>query len=281
MSLPDGLPAAPDALPAPVIDSHCHLDITEQYSGLSPSDALAAAAAVGVTGVVQVGVDVASSRRSVGLAAEFDSVVAAVALHPNEAPDADLSADLAAIAELSTHPRVVAIGETGLDHYRTDRSGQAAQESSFREHIRLARDRDLTLVIHDRDAHSDVLRVLAGEDLPGRVVFHCFSGDAAMAAECAGNGWFLSFPGVITFKNAQSLRDAAAVTPPEQMLVETDAPFLTPVPARGKPNASYLMPATVRALSELSGMDLDDLCRQLRANTIRAFALEATQGFTG
>ena len=137
----------------------CHLDITERYSGLSPSDALAAAAAVGVTGVVQVGVDVASSRRSVGLAAEFDSVVAAVALHPNEAPDADLSADLAAIAELSTDPRVVAIGETGLDHYRTDRSGQTAQESSFREHIRLARDRDLTLVIHDRDAHSDVLRV--------------------------------------------------------------------------------------------------------------------------
>ncbi len=281
MTLPDGLPEAPQPLPASVIDSHCHLDITEQYSGLAPAEALAAAAAVGVTGVVQVGVDVASSQRSVALAEQFDTVVAAVALHPNDAPEADLSTDLAAIADLSESPRVVAIGETGLDHYRTDESGRGAQEASFREHIRLARDRDLTLVIHDRDAHADVLRVLNSEDLPDRVVFHCFSGDAAMAAECAGNGWFLSFPGVITFRNAQSLRDAAAVTPPAQMLVETDAPFLTPVPARGKPNASYLMPATVRALAETSGLDLTDVCHRLRANTIRAFALDSVPGFAG
>jgi TatD DNase family protein len=280
VSGPEGLPAAPDPLPAPVIDSHCHLDITEQYSGLTPHDALVAAAAVGVTGVVQVGVDVESSQQSVRLAQQFESVVAAVALHPNDAPGADLATDLEAIAELSSAPRVVAIGETGLDHYRTDVSGRSAQEVSFREHIRLARDRGLTLVIHDRDAHHDVLRVLSEEDPPDRVVFHCFSGDAAMAAECAANGWFLSFPGVITFRNAQSLRDAAAVTPPEQMLVETDAPFLTPVPARGKPNASYLMPNTVRALVEPSGLDLPDLCATLQANTVRAFALD-TLGFPG
>lgn len=281
MSPADGLPPAPEPLPAAVIDSHCHLDITEQYSGLTPADAISAAADVGVTGVVQVGVDVESSRRSVELADQFPGVVAAVAVHPNEAPTVDLTADLEVIAELSSSPRVVAVGETGLDHYRTEGSGRAAQEVSFREHIRLARDRDLTLVIHDRDAHADVLRVLASEDLPDRVVFHCFSGDADMAAECAANRWFLSFPGVITFANAQPLRDAAAVTPPEQMLVETDAPFLTPVPARGRPNASYLMPATVRALVDPSGLALRDLCDQLRANTVRAFALDSVPGFAG
>ncbi|MFN8125503.1 MAG: TatD family hydrolase [Candidatus Nanopelagicales bacterium] len=272
MSAAEALPEPPEGLPAPVIDSHCHLDITAEFSGLAPAEAVAAAAAVGVDGIVQVGVDLDSSRRSIALAQEFPHVVAAVALHPNEAPTADLDRDLAVLAELARSPEVVAIGETGLDHYRTDDSGRAAQEESFRQHIRLAADRDLTLVIHDREAHADVLRVLESEDPPQRVVFHCFSGDAAMAAECAGNGWFLSFPGVVTFKNAQGLRDAVAVTPPEQMLVETDAPFLTPAPNRGRPNASYLMPWTVRELAATSGLDLADLCRQLRANTVRAFA---------
>lgn len=274
---------APDALPDRVIDSHCHLDITEEYSGLTPAQALAAAAAVGVSGVIQVGVDVASSRRSVALTEQFDNVLAAVAVHPNEAArrPGDLDADLAELEALAGHAGVVAIGETGLDHYRTQPGGRADQERSFREHIRLARATGLTLVIHDRDAHDDVLRVLSEEDLPDRIVFHCFSGDAEMARICANAGWFLSFPGVLTFKNAEGLRAAAAVVPPEQLLVETDAPFLTPTPQRGKPNASYLLPWTVRTLSEVTGIELSRVCGLLRTNTLTAFAIRPDQGFTG
>lgn len=280
MTLP--VPAG-EPLPRAVIDSHCHLDITQDYSGLTPAHALTAAAEVGVSGVVQVGVDVETSRRSVELAESFDNVVAAVAVHPNEAPrrgDA-LDGDLQLLAELARNPRVVAIGETGLDHYRTEDEGRADQERSFRAHIALARETGKTLVIHDRDAHDDVLRVLADEVLPERVVFHCFSGDAQMARTCADAGWYLSFPGVVTFTNAGALRDAAAVTPPGLMLVETDAPFLTPAPRRGKPNASYLMPHTVRALAEITGTDLAELCTRLRDNTLRAFAISDDLGFTG
>ncbi len=274
---------APDALPTAVIDSHCHMDITAEYSGLTPADALSAAAAVGVTGVVQVGVDVASSRVSIELAEQFDNVVAAVAIHPNEAPRrcAELDDDLAELSDLAQHPRVVAIGETGLDHYRTEAAGRAEQERSFREHIRLARRTGKTLVIHDRDAHDDVLRVLGDEEVPDRVVFHCFSGDATMARACADAGWYLSFPGVLTFKNAQGLRDAAAVVPPEQLLVETDAPFLTPAPRRGKPNASYLLPWTVRQLAEVTGIELAPLCGLLHTNTLAAFGIRPDLGFTG
>jgi len=274
---------APEPLPAPVIDSHCHLDITAEYSGLSPAQALDAAARVGVTGVVQVGVDVESSRRSVELAREFDNVVAAVAVHPNEAPrrGSELDNDLQHIAELAADQRVVAIGESGLDHFRTDESGRAAQERSFRAHINLARRTAKTLVIHDRDAHTDVLRVLDDEDLPDRIVFHCFSGDAAMARLCSDAGWYISFPGVVTFKNAGELRAAAAVVPPDRMLVETDAPFLTPAPHRGKPNASYLLPWTVLTLSDVTGIELPELCGQLHANTMAAFAITPELGFTG
>lgn len=276
------LPTPPPVLPSPVIDSHCHLDITEEYSGLDVAGALATAREVGVGGVVQVGVDLESSRRAVQIAAEHDSVVAAVALHPNEAPEVARSGRLAEqieqLAELATAPGVVAIGETGLDHYRTDESGRDAQEHSFREHIALARDTGKTLVIHDRDAHADVLRVLQTADLPDRVVFHCFSGDAAMARLACDAGWFVSFAGVVTFRNAEGLREALDATSPGQMLVETDAPFLTPVPHRGKPNASYLMPLTVTGIAERTGIPLPELCDTLRENTVRAFALRAGFG---
>lgn len=273
----------PTPLPAPVIDSHCHLDITTEYSGLTPAEALAAAADVNVSGVIQIGVDVASSRRSVELAGEFDNVLAAVAIHPNEAARraGSLTEDLAEIDALAQQPGVVAIGETGLDQYRTDESGLADQERSFRAHIDIARERDLTLVIHDRDAHADVVRVLTDMQLPDRVVFHCFSGDAELASICAEHGWYMSFPGVVTFKNAASLREAAAVAPADLLLVETDAPFLTPAPDRGKPNASYLMPNTVRGLAEVTGIPLAGLCDRLRANTLAAFAITADLGFTG
>jgi TatD DNase family protein len=266
-----------------VIDSHCHLAITAEYSGLSPADALAAAAAVGVGGVVEVGVDLPSSRQAVALAAEHDGVVAAVALHPNEAPAVaaagELEQQLAELAVLAADPRTVAIGETGLDHYRTDESGRGAQEESFRRHIELARATGRTLVIHDRDAHSDVLRVLESAGAPPRVVFHCFSGDAAMARVCSEAGWFLSFAGVVTFRNAGAVSAALGQAAPEQVLVETDAPFLTPVPHRGKPNASYLMPWTVRFIAQQWSLPLDEACHLLRRNTQRAFALPA--GFGG
>ena len=283
MTVADLPVAAPDPLPASVIDSHCHLDITEEYSGLTPAEALTAAAAVGVTGIVQVGVDLASSERAVTLAQQESNVVAAVAVHPNEAPEVrqsgQLDQQLARLAELAELPDVVAVGETGMDFYRTDESGRTDQEISFREHIALAKATNRTLVIHDRDAHDAVLRILASEDLPERVVFHCFSGDAEMARVCSEAGWFLSFPGVVTFRNAPELRKALSVADPAQILVETDAPFLTPAPQRGRPNASYLMPHTVRAMAHEIEMPLDELCRTLRANTLRAFRMPA--GFTG
>jgi TatD DNase family protein len=263
-------PPAPEPLPVSVPDSHCHLDLV----GGDVAAQLAAARAVGVDTVVQVGVDVESSRLSADLAAAYDDIWAAVALHPNEAGRGAATPEaLAEIERLAALPQVRAVGETGLDHYRTGPDGRGAQEESFRAHIAIAKRTGTALVIHDRDAHDDVLRVLEEEGAPDRVVFHCFSGDAAMARTCAERGYFLSFAGTVTFKNAADLRAAATVAPPELLLVETDAPFLTPTPWRGRPNGSYLVPLTVRALAELRGDDLSELCGALAANGRRAFAL--------
>ncbi len=284
MSLPDGYPPLPEPLPVAVIDSHCHLDIgalgRSGEAGMDVELALSAAEAVGVDEIVQVGVDVGSSRESVRLAADWAQIHAAVALHPNEAPRIHaehglptLQAVWREIAELASEPHVVAIGETGLDFFRTDASGRAAQEESFRAHIRLARELNKTLVIHDRDAHADVLRVMDDEGAPLGVVMHCFSGDADFAREVSDRGWYCSFAGVVTFKNAAGLREALEVVPRERILVETDAPFLAPMPYRGKPNASYLIPWTMQVMSEHLGVDLADLCTQVRANTIEAFGL--------
>lgn len=274
-------PPAPEPLPSPVTDTHCHLDIADgEDDGFGPDDALAAAGDVGVTRVVQVGCDLPGSAWAVGLAERHPAVVATVALHPNEAPKlaaADRLDDaLAEIDRLAGHGagaggRVRGVGETGLDHFRTGPDGRAAQEESFRAHIEIARRHDLALVIHDRDAHDDVLRVLDDADVPERVVFHCFSGDADMARHCAERGWFLSFAGTVTFKNAATLRAALAVTPPSNVLVETDAPFLTPHPYRGRPNASYLVPLTVRTIADVLQRELGDVCRSLQANADRAF----------
>jgi TatD DNase family protein len=251
-----------------VLDSHTHLDIV----GTDPSGQIAAAAAVGVDRLVQVGVDVASSHWSVRLAERHASVVAAVALHPNDAPRVlDLDEALREIEALAAHPRVRAIGETGLDHYRTGDDGRAVQERSFRAHIAIAKRYDRTLMIHDRDAHADILRVLDEEGAPSRVMMHCFSGDAEFATDCVKRGFLLSFAGTVTFKNARTLREAAAVTPLESMLVETDAPYLTPTPYRGRPNAPYLVPLTVRALAELTGRDLAEVCVAISANGDAAF----------
>jgi TatD DNase family protein len=252
----------------PVLDSHTHLDIV----GGDPAGHIAAATAVGVDRLVQVGTDVASSRWAADLAAGHDAVVAAVAIHPNDAARlSDLDDALRAVEELAAHPRVRAVGETGLDHFRTAEPGRATQEASFRAHIAIAKRHNRTLVIHDRDAHADILRVLDDEGAPDRVVMHCFSGDADFAAECVKRGFLLSFAGTVTFHNARSLREAAAVAPLDAILVETDAPFLTPMPYRGRPNRSYLIPLTVRALAEVTGADLPALCEAISANGERVF----------
>ncbi len=222
MTLPAGYPPLPEPLPAPVIDSHCHLDIglsgRDGEAGLDIDTALAAAEAVGIDAVVQVGVDVPSSVQSVRMAHEWPQVAAAVALHPNEAPRIEAEQGRAVlqdawdeITRLSGDDAVVAIGETGLDFFRTDESGRAVQEESFRRHIRLAKAVDKTLVIHDRDAHADILRVMDEEGAPSRVVMHCFSGDASFAREVTDRGWYTSFAGVVTFKNAVALREALDV----------------------------------------------------------------------
>lgn len=275
-------PQAPEPLAGIVIDSHTHLDVHDAglHGDMLPdADAiLAAAADVGVTRVVQIGCDVASARTSVAFAATRPSVIAGVALHPNEPPRiveregrAALEQAWADIAELAVDPVVRAVGETGLDYFRTGDDGRAVQQESFRWHIRLAKEVDKTLVIHDRDSHDDVLRLLEEEAAPARVVFHCFSGDADMARHCAERGWFMSFAGVVTYKNNDSLREALRVVPDDLVLVETDAPYLTPVPHRGKPNASWLMPLTVRAMAAERATTEVDMCAQLTANALRAF----------
>ncbi len=272
-------PERPKPLPVPVPDSHCHLDITYDVNkhgpGLSVDEALRHAAAVGVTRIVQVGYDVASSRFGGEVAKAHPQVVAAVALHPNEAPrlaDAGTFEEaFAEIGELAKQERVVAIGETGLDHFRTGPDGLHAQEESFRRHIALAKELGKTLVIHDRDAHDDVVRVLIDEGAPERVVFHCFSGGTELAAQCAEHGWFMSFAGPVTFKANDHLREALALAPADLVLVETDAPFLAPLPYRGRPNASYLIPVTLRAMAQVRGVEVEALAGTVAANTERAF----------
>ncbi|MEV4504922.1 TatD family hydrolase [Streptomyces klenkii] len=284
----DAPPPLPAPLAVPVADSHTHLDM---QGGTPVAEALAKAASVGVTTVVQVGCDVAGSRWAAETAAAHDAVWATVALHPNEAPrivhgDPDgwsrqgtrpaggreaLDEALAEIDRLAALPQVKGVGETGLDFFRTGPEGMEAQEYSFRRHIDIAKRHGKALVIHDREAHADVLRVLDEEGAPDAVVFHCYSGDAAMAKVCADNGYYMSFAGNVTFKNAQPLRDALAVAPLDLILVETDAPFLTPAPYRGRPNAPYLIPVTLRAMAGYKEIGEDELATAVAANTARAF----------
>jgi TatD DNase family protein len=290
-------PPAPEPLRVAVPDCHTHMDMQAP----DVAEIVAAAAAVGVSPLIQVGVDVPSSQWAAATAAAHPGVWAAVALHPNEAPrivhgdgaegvevdDTDwagkarpaagwagLDTALAEIDRLAALPEVRAVGETGLDHFRTGAEGVAAQQASFRGHIGIAKRHGRALMIHDRDAHDDVLRLLEEEGAPDTVVFHCFSGDAAMAKLCAERGYYMSFAGNVTFASAQPLRDAAAAAPPELVLVETDAPFLTPKPYRGRPNAPYLVPHTLRALAEAKGMAEDDLAAAVAANARRAFRLD-------
>ena len=268
-------PPAPEPLAVAVADSHCHLDIRDGQTWLDVGQALDMAAAVGVNRIVQIGCDLPSARWSVEAANSHARVLAAVALHPNEAPRladlGELDDALVEIAQLATHERVRAVGETGLDYFRTDENGRAAQHASFKQHIAIAKEVGKPLVIHDREAHDDVLLILEEVGAPEVVVMHCFSGDAAFARQCVDRGFYLSFAGTVTFKNAQSLRDALAVTPLSQVLVETDAPFLTPAPCRGRPNASYLIPHTIRAMAAAVDVSEAEVAQAISDNSDRVF----------
>ena len=272
----NGWPPAPDPLRVPIVDNHCHLDIGVGDNQISVEDALAAAAAVGVPRIVQIGCDLPSARWTVDLVQRHDALVGGVAIHPNEAPSLAAAGALedawTEIDAMAAHPRIRVVGETGLDFYRTqEEGGRHAQRESFRRHIEIAKRHRKALQIHDRDAHDDVLGILAEEGAPEHTVFHCFSGDAAMAEVCVQRGYVLSFAGTVTFKNAEPLRAALAVTPLDHLLVETDAPFLTPTPHRGRPNASYLVPLTLRLMARVKGVTEDELACRIATTATRVY----------
>jgi TatD DNase family protein len=269
-------PEPPEPLGVPTVDAHTHLDACGCVDAADVAAALDRAEAVGVTRVVTVADDLASARWVVDAAQWDDRVVAAVALHPTRTASVT-GGDLAEIERLAAEPRVVAVGETGLDHYwaQHDDPGNPwdAQERVFRWHIDLAKRLGKPLMIHDRDAHADVLRVLHEEGAPGAVVFHCFSGDATMARTCVDAGYLLSFAGPVTFRNAAPLREAAALVPDDRLLVETDAPFLTPHPHRGRANEPYCLPWTVRELAAVRGVSAERIADCARRNAEAVFGL--------
>jgi len=268
----------PAPLPEPLnvncVDAHAHIEIITNGAPDAPEvgKVLADAKSVGIDRVVQVGYSAEQSEWGVKLAEHWPNVLAAVALHPNEAPVVeDLEADLLTIERLSTHPRVRAIGETGLDFFRTEPALQERQKYSFRRHIELAKKVNKALVIHDRDAHRAVLDLLIEEGAPEKTIFHCYSGDAEMARECIENGYILSFAGTLTFKNAPALREAVKLVPIDQLLVETDSPFLAPMPHRGSLNTPAQIPTILRFMAEERGDDVDELANAISINCERLF----------
>ena len=268
----------PAPLPEPLnvncVDAHAHIEIITNSAPDAPEigKVLADAKSVGIDRIVQVGYSAEQSEWGVKLAEHWPNILAAVALHPNEAPVVeDLEADLSKIEELATHPKVRAIGETGLDFFRTEPALQERQKYSFRRHIDLAKRVDKALVIHDRDAHRAVLDLLVEEGAPEKTIFHCYSGDAEMARECIEKGYILSFAGTLTFKNAPALREAVKLVPIDQLLVETDSPFLAPMPHRGSLNTPAQIPTILRFMAEERGEDVDELATAISNNCERLF----------
>ena len=268
----------PAPLPEPLnvncVDAHAHIEIITNGEPDAPEvgKVLADAKSVGIDRIVQVGYSAEQSEWGVKMAEHWPNVLAAVALHPNEAPVVeDLEADLLKIEKLSTHPRVRAIGETGLDFFRTEPALQERQKYSFRRHIELAKKVNKALVIHDRDAHRAVLDLLIEEGAPEKTIFHCYSGDAEMARECIENGYILSFAGTLTFKNAPALREAVKFVPIDQLLVETDSPFLAPMPHRGALNTPAQIPTILRFMAEERGEDVGELANAISNNCERLF----------
>ncbi len=265
----------PEPLPVPTVDAHAHIEIVTNEA--PDSDAvrkvLDDAKSVNVDRIVQVGYSAEQSQWCVDMANAFPGrVLAAVALHPNEAPIVeDLEADWAIIEKLAHEPRVRAIGETGLDYFRTPPELQKRQQESFKWHIDLAKRTNKALVIHDRDSHEDVLSVLLEVGAPEKTVFHCFSGDVEMAKTCIDRGYILSFAGTMTFKNAPALREAVKLVSHDQLLVETDSPFLAPTPHRGALNTPAQIANIVRAMAEERNEDVAELATALSKNAERIF----------
>lgn len=268
-------PPLPEPLPVAVADAHAHIEVVTNDA--PDSDAvrkvLDEAKSVGVDRIVQVGYSAEQSEWCAALADLYPGcVLASVALHPNEAPVVeDLAADMAVIERLAHLPRVRAIGETGLDYFRTPPELRGVQQESFKWHIELAKQTKKALVIHDRDSHEDVLSVLLEVGAPEKTVFHCFSGDVEMAKTCIERGYILSFAGTMTFKSAPALREAVKLVPYSQLLVETDSPFLAPTPHRGMQNTPAQIPTIIRAMAAERGDDLSELCDALSRNTERVF----------
>ncbi len=273
-------PAAPEPLPSPVVDNHCHLESPAGDEPRSVEDRLAEAASVGVDRVVQIGCDVEAARWTADAVTRYPQMLGGISLHPTEAPvhargehasGLDYDEAFAEITRLAQGERIRIISETGLDYYWGGEEDRAAQMRSFRDHIALAKELDLALGIHDRDAHQDVLDVLAKDGAPARTVMHCFSGDAAMARLCVNRGYTLSFAGNITFKNAHDLRAAVAVTPLSHLMVETDSPYLTPHPHRGAPNSPSQVAHTVREVARVKDVPLDAVCDAIDVTTVTLY----------
>ena len=265
----------PEPLPVATVDSHAHMEIITDSApdSVEIADVIAEAKLVNVDRIVQIGYSAEQSRWCVAAAQKWNtSVLAAVALHPNEAPVVvDLESDLAIIAELAQHPRVRAIGETGLDYFRTPPELRGRQQESFKWHIELAKKTNKALVIHYRDSHDDILSILLEVGAPQNIVFHCFSGDVKMAKACIQSGYMISFAGTVTFKNASYLRDALRIVPIDQLLVETDSPFLAPMPHRGAGNTPAQVARIVRAMATERQCDLGELAFALGNNAERIF----------
>lgn len=286
-------PPAPQPLPLPVVDNHCHLDFADGEETLDVAEHVRRAAASGIEGMITIGSDIEAVRWTARLLASEDCPSAlrgGVAIHPNEAAlhargtDHDgqemipLDEAIAEVDRLVRGPGMVTVGETGLDWFRTSRKkpeARQAQIDAFRAHIALAKETGLPMQIHDRDAHRDVLEVLDADGAPERTVLHCFSGDAEFARACVERGFYLSFAGTVTFKNAQNLRDALAEVGIDRVMVETDAPFLTPAPYRGRPNSSYLIPLTMAQIAESAGVDLETACTRIAATTREVYGWPA------
>lgn len=286
-------PPQPEPLPLPVIDNHCHLDFADGDQELTVADHVERAARAGIDGMITIGSDMEAARWTARLMADPDRPAAlrgGVAVHPNEAalharghghdgePMIPLDEALAEISELIRTDGMVTVGETGLDWFRTsrkDEQARTAQIDAFRAHIALAKETGLPMQIHDREAHRDVLEVLDADGAPERTVLHCFSGDAEFARACVDRGFYLSFAGNVTFKNAEHLRGALAEVGIDRVLVETDAPFLTPMPYRGRPNSSYLVPLTMAQIAESAGVSLEEACRTVRATTCEVYGWPA------
>ena len=269
-------PELPEPLLVGTYDNHTHLEIADGDQPMDYQDHMSLAGQVGILGAVQVGVTLESSKWCAEVAAKDSRLLAAVAIHPNEAAKYEskqaLDNDIEGINKLASEPRVRAIGETGLDFFRTeDTQGIEFQQYSFERHIDIAKQHNLALQIHDRDAHDKVVETLLRDGAPDKVVFHCYSGDLELAKICTDNGWYTSFAGNITIKRNQHLRDSLKAMPKTKILVETDAPFLTPEPLRGRPNAPYLVPITVRFMAQQLGMDANELSGQIAQNTIEVY----------